>query len=304
MKSIINKLVSKFYASSQLFLSGALLFGVFQIPFLPSASLTTPIVSEEKVVSIEETPVQLALVDEFLGKEVKKDVANSIIEKKIDFISSRPAYPASLAVIQRHENIIRKEARDNGVPEDVAIGVGLLENGGSETAKSPAGALGVFQLMPGTARNLGLTVNKKVDERKNPQKNIEAGMKYLRANFERFGDWGLATWAYHAGEGNVAKALKLYAKANHGITLPGVGDSAKLRAYVEKYDITIHKLLSSGAVKPLTKKLNDDSAGYPYKVIATAELFKSAKGERTSKDSKPKASVIPGLILEKTLKKI
>jgi soluble lytic murein transglycosylase-like protein len=212
----------------------------------------------------------------------------------MDFVSTRKAFPASLAVIKKHEKTIREKALQNGVPVDVAIGVGLLENGGSETAKSPAGALGVFQLMPGTARALGLTVTSKVDERKNPEKNIEAGMKYLRSNYDRFGDWGLATWAYHAGEGNVTKALQMYAKANHGITLPGVGSPAKHRAYVEKYDIDINKLLSSQAVKPLTKKLNDDSAGYPYKVIATAKLFK---------ESKSKTGVNPGEVVKSNEKR-
>ena len=192
-------------------------------------------------------------------------------------MESRKAYPASLAVIQKHEETIKRKAAENGVPEEVAIGVGLLENGGSDTAVSSAGALGVFQLMPGTARSLGLTVNKKVDERKIPEKNIAAGMKYLKGNFERFGDWGLATWAYHAGEGNVSKAIKIYAKAKDNITLAGVKDPKAMRDYVEKHDITVHKLLSDPSVKKFTQKLKDDSQGYPYKVVATAALFREAK---------------------------
>jgi hypothetical protein len=169
------------------------------------------------------------------------------------------------------------------VPEDVAIGIGLLENGGSDTAKSPAGALGVFQLMPGTARNLGLEVNGKVDERRNPEKNIDAGMKYLAMNYERFGDWGLSTWAYHAGEGNVSKALKIYAKANHNINLPGIENFRAQRSYVEEHHITIHKLLSDPSVQKFTRKLNDDSSGYAYKVVATAKLFKEAKTKTSAK---------------------
>ena len=280
MKNIVNKITARFYTSSQLFLSGALLFGVIQIPFSPEAMLnkTSTVKVTEKAEAVSEVlvekPVELFLAEEFLGKEVKKDVANSIVEKKMAFVSSRPAYPASLAVIKKHENTIRKEARENGVPEDVAIGVGLLENGGSETAKSPAGALGVFQLIPA--------------------KNIEAGMVYLKTNYERFGDWGLATWAYHAGEGNVSKALKLYAKANHGVTLAGIKEPKQMRDYVKKYGVTVHKLLSNSAVKNFTKKLNDDSAGYPYKVMATAKLFKEAK----------KGILTPGLISETQEKKI
>jgi hypothetical protein len=102
-------------------------------------------------------------------------------------------------------------------------------------------------------------------------------MRYLRSNFDRFGDWGLATWAYHAGEGNVSKALKIYAKANHGVDLAGVKNASQTREYVEQHGITVHKLLSDPAVKQFTKKLNDDSSGYPYKVVATATLFKEAK---------------------------
>src|SRR5690606_5334439 len=113
--------------------------------------------------------------------------------------------------------------------------------------------LGVFQLMPGTARSLGLQVSKKIDERKNPAKNIDGGVRYLRSNFERFGNWGLATWAYHAGEGNVSKAIKIYAKANHKIDLEGLKNPKEMKSYVEKHDITIHKLLSDPAVKQMTK---------------------------------------------------
>ena len=248
---------------------------VSQSQSILSRSLAPASVEAGEVVSNRQAA--LALTELFFGDEAKLKSTHETVDQKMNFVSTRKAYPASLAVIQKHEDTIRAAAKKYGVPEDVAIGVGLLENGGSETAKSPAGALGVFQLMPGTARSLGLTVNGKIDERRNPAKNIDAGMRYLALNYYRFGDWGLATWAYHAGEGNVSKAVKLYAKANHGINLPGIGNPQPTREYIAKNDITIHKLLSSPAVKTLTKKLNDDSAGYPYKVIATATLFKEAR---------------------------
>lgn len=254
---------------------GALILIVSQIPAVPSLPSTENSILPIKTAHVMAGQVEtgIALVDEFFGS-VPTHESKPIVDDQIAFVSSRKAYPASLKVIEKHADTIKSIAREKGVPEDVAIGVSLLENGGSETARSNAGAVGVFQLMPGTARSLGLTVNGRADERLNPNKNIEAGITYLAMNFNRFGDWGLATWAYHAGEGNVAKALKLYAKANHGISLPGVGNSKVLRNYVEKYGITIHELLSDPAVKTLTRKLNDDSAGYPYKVIATATLFK------------------------------
>ena len=293
MKKIVSSFVNMLPHSRNIFLSGALVFGLIQMPFSSVLSPTTKAVSDkasELSVIPHAEAAEISLGEVFFGKAKLASAETNVIEQKMEFVSTRKAYPASLAVIKKHEKTIREKARVHGVPADVAIGVGLLENGGSETAKSPAGALGVFQLMPGTARALGLKVTAKVDERRVPEKNIDAGMRYLRSNYDRFGDWGLATWAYHAGEGNVSKALQLYAKANHGISLPGVKEPAKLRAYVEKYDVDINKLLSSQAVKPLTKKLNDDSAGYPYKVIATAKLFKEAKN---------KTSVNPGSIVER-----
>lgn len=236
---------------------------------------------EKELVSVSVTQVSAAeispLAPVFLGIETPLDETHAIVGKQKEFVSTRKAYSASLAVITKHEETIRKYARLHGVPEDLALGIGLLENGGSETAVSSAGALGVFQLMPGTARNLGLTVNKSIDERRDPEKNIDAGIRYLKKNYDRFGDWGLSAWAYHAGEGNVVKALKAYARANHEITLPGVKNFRAHREYVAEYEITIHKLLSDPSVQAITQKLNDDSSGYPYKVIATSKLFQESK---------------------------
>jgi soluble lytic murein transglycosylase-like protein len=286
MNHKLTKLAAPIYKIGSFALSGALVFGLFQFPVTSDLNKNSSLEqavkqSFEAIAESLSTPhaeaAEISLGSIFFGKTALAATEDELIAKKMDFVSTRKAFPASLAVIKKHEKTIREKARANGVPEDVAIGVGLLENGGSETAKSPAGALGVFQLMPGTARALGLTVNKTVDERRDPVKNIDAGMRYLKSNYDRFGDWGLATWAYHAGEGNVSKALQMYAKANSGVSLPGVKEPAKLKEYVLKNKITIDKLLTSAAVKPLTKKLNDDSAGYPYKVIATANLFKAAK---------------------------
>jgi len=271
----IRTSADKLYQFASIMIPGAFIFGVFQFPLkVPIAIPVTATVTAGEIVSEREA---LELAEAFFGLDADAKETRKAIDKQITFVSSRKAYSASLSVVQKHEATIKREAAQKNVPEDVALGVALLENGGSDTAVSSAGALGVFQLMPGTARSLGLTVNKKSDERRNPSANIEAGVRYLRSNFDRFGDWGLATWAYHAGEGNVSKALKIYAKANHNVNLAGVKKPGEIRAFVEKYGITIHKLLSDPSVKQFTRKLNDDSSGYPYKVIATATLFKEAK---------------------------
>lgn len=277
MNKFISKLAIRFYNHKNLYISAPLLLGLFHLPFI--SFFAAPIHNIQPQAQVAEASVvkagkQSMLVDAFLGPDSQE--SQGILAQNMAYVSSRGAYPASLAVIKRHEATIRATAQRYGVPEDVAIGVGLLENGGSETAKSPAGALGVFQLMPSTARSLGLAVNKKADERVDPEKNIDAGVRYLALNYYRFGDWGMATWAYHAGEGNVAKAVQIYAKAHDGINLPGVQDPIAIRNYIGEKNLTIHKLLSDDTVKQFTSKLHDDSDGYPYKVMATATLFRQS----------------------------
>jgi soluble lytic murein transglycosylase-like protein len=275
----IHKYIERLYSALPVILSSAIVFGLFNIPLTTQIRTTNLAqnaglsVGQVQRAEAYESPIK----EVFFGVEAVNTLTANTIDKQMAFVASRKAYSASLAVIQKHEITIKEKAKKYGVPEDVALGVGLLENGGSETAKSPAGALGVFQLMPGTARSLGLTVNAKIDERRDPEKNIDAGVRYLALNYYRFGDWGLATWAYHAGEGNVAKAVQMYAKANHKLSLPGVKDPNAMRKYIDKYGITIHELLSDASVKTFTQKLKDDSSGYPYKVVATATLFKRAQ---------------------------
>lgn len=248
------------------------------IAVLTATFLTSPLQLASPLQSAPAVAAPLPLSQIFFGPTALNADAEALIAHEINFVETRPAYAASLAVVEDNADTIKAAADKYGVPRDVAIGVALLENGGSETAKSPAGALGVFQLMPSTARTLGLVVNRKVDERKDPAKNIDAGVRYLKQNYDRFGDWGLATWAYHAGEGNVAKALRIYAENNDGIALPGVNQASVLAAYVDQANLTIHDLLSDPSVETFTARLHDDSAKYPYKVIATATLFHQAVG--------------------------
>ena len=200
---------------------------------------------------------------------------NSTLDGQVRFISTRPAFSPSLKVVQKHEDTIRRQARAKGVPEDVAIGIAFLENGGSETAVSVAGAAGMYQFMPSTARSYNLVVSRYQDDRLNPEKATEAAMNYLQNNYKLLGDWGLAIWSYHAGAGNVCKAVKIYA-GSYGSSAPDC--NSYIADYVVRNGITIDKLLTNASVKSqLTDKLSDDSAGYPYKVMTTAYLFDLAK---------------------------
>lgn len=84
----------------------------------------------------------------------------------------------------------------------------VIESKLKSTAVSWAGAVGPWQFMPQTARDLGLVVNRKVDERTHYIKSTHAAAKYLRDLYSEFGDWLLVIAAYNGGPGNVYSAIK------------------------------------------------------------------------------------------------
>lgn len=90
------------------------------------------------------------------------------------------------------------QAERYGIPRQMALNLAGQESGYNQSAVSPKGAIGFTQLMPGTARELGVDPN-------DPYQNIEGGMRYLRQQYDRFGDWSLAAAAYNAGPGAVQK---------------------------------------------------------------------------------------------------
>jgi hypothetical protein len=80
-----------------------------------------------------------------------------------------------------------------GVPINLIAATMNAESGGNPNARSPVGAIGLMQLMPGTARGLGAA------DPTDPEQNIDAGVKYMAQLHDQFGDWGKVTQAYNAG---------------------------------------------------------------------------------------------------------
>lgn len=91
-----------------------------------------------------------------------------------------------------------EEAQRQGVDPSLVLKVIQAESGGQASAVSPKGARGPMQLMPGTARDLGVDIN-------DPMDNIRGGIRYLKQQLKTFGAPDLALAAYNAGPGNVQK---------------------------------------------------------------------------------------------------
>ncbi|KAA0921050.1 lytic transglycosylase domain-containing protein [Aquicoccus porphyridii] len=92
----------------------------------------------------------------------------------------------------------RDAARRHGVPEDLFLRLVQQESGWKVKALSHKGAIGLAQLMPGTARALRVNPH-------DPYENLDGGARYLMAQYREFGSWRLALAAYNAGPEAVKK---------------------------------------------------------------------------------------------------
>jgi membrane-bound lytic murein transglycosylase D len=138
----------------------------------------------------------------------------------------RPVPGAAAALMPRLQEAFTAE----GVPPELAW-IAEAESSLNPAARSPAGAAGLFQLMPGTARALGLGTFLP-DDRRDPEKSARACARYLRSLYLRFGSWPLALAAYNAGEGRVGREL-----ASRGaVDFAGVASAlpSETRMYVPK----------------------------------------------------------------------
>ena len=89
-------------------------------------------------------------------------------------------------------------ADKHAIPPNLFLALIKAESGFHAKAISPKGAIGLTQLMPATAKSLGVDPN-------DPEQNLAGGARYLRQQYERFGSWPLALAAYNAGPTRVAR---------------------------------------------------------------------------------------------------
>jgi hypothetical protein len=174
----------------------------------------------------EATPLQLADVRERLDREL-------LINANLD--------ATTLLIIKRANRvfpIIEPILAKYGVPDDFKY-LAVIESG-LVNAVSPAGARGIWQFMPETAKEKGMEVNEVVDERYHLEKSTEAACKYLLEAKAKFGSWTLAAASYNGGMAGVNKQITMQ--------------------QVETY----YDLL-----------LNDETSRYVFRILALKEIMKN-----------------------------
>ena len=142
----------------------------------------------------EIVPLQIADVQERLDKEL---TINRNLHASTELVIKRA---------NRYFPIIEPILKQHGVPDDfkyLAVIESKLEN-----AVSPAGARGIWQFMPATAKEYGMEVNAFVDERYHLGKSTQAACKYLLEAKEKFGSWTLAAADYNGGMSGITRQIE------------------------------------------------------------------------------------------------
>lgn len=155
-------------------------------------------------------------------------------------------------------NMIDGILTEHGLPTELKY-LAVIESELKPAAVSWAGAVGPWQLMPGTARVLGLKVSRKVDERVNYYKSTHAAAKYLKDLYNEFGDWLLVIAAYNGGPGNVYSAIRKSGSRNFWnlqYYLP-----AESRTHVKKFIGTHYIFEGQGGLTTLTKQEATEQLG-------------------------------------------
>lgn len=178
------------------------------------------------------------------------DFCGEVVPMERDFVSFRlmdvikrnlryQGYlPALRLKAEQYFPIIEPILQQYQVPLDFKY-LPIVESGLSN-ATSPVGAQGVWQIMPGTAAELGLTVSAGYDERNHLIKATHAACKLIRLLHDQLNSWTLAAAAYNAGSGNISKNIKRQGSSDY------------------------YQLM-----------LNNETAQYIYKIIAIKQLFES-----------------------------
>ena len=149
----------------------------------------------------EAVPLQIADVQERLDREL-------LVNKHLN--------ASTLLILKRARrafSVIEPILKKNGIPDDFKY-VAVIESG-LVNAVSPAGAKGVWQFMPETAKEIGLEVNENVDERYHLEKATEAACAYFLKAKERFGNWTLVAASYNAGGSGIKKQMDLQKVTNY-----------------------------------------------------------------------------------------
>lgn len=127
----------------------------------------------------------------------------------------RDAFQDQMRRRGRYRSMILDKLAARGLPEDL-IYLAWIESGFLPSVESHAGAVGLWQFMPETARWMGLRVDDEVDERRDPVRSTDAAVEFLDRLHRHYGSWHLAMAAYNGGPTRVTRIVRHHGDGSWG----------------------------------------------------------------------------------------
>ena len=145
---------------------------------------------------------------DFCGEEVPLDIpeVKERAEREFYLLLQQPGQIILyLKRAGRYFPMFERIFKEKKVPDDLKF-LSVAESA-LFMARSPKGAVGLWQFMPATGREMGLQVDDYVDERRDPEKSTYAAIKYLSYGYKNYKSWTLAAAGYNMGHGGVKKNM-------------------------------------------------------------------------------------------------
>ncbi|MDF3054966.1 MAG: rane-bound lytic murein transglycosylase [Gammaproteobacteria bacterium] len=207
---------------------GSVLFGCLLVSCNASSATQLPLANQESNprYTFPHNHTHASLWQDMSNRYALKDMANrnaeqrAEVQKQIKILQKNPqALYKKLKDAEPYISYIYHETQKRRLPAELAL-LPVVESGFNPHAKSHAGALGLWQIMPSTGTHLGLVDVKDYDSRKDVIASTDAALTYLaklRQSFQN--DWFIALAAYNWGPGNMKKTIKQgvkwYKRANY-----------------------------------------------------------------------------------------
>ena len=173
-----------------------------------SALVFTTTKTKVDAISHKGTPLYFPASANFCGENAPLEITDVRERFDRELLVNANLHSSTLLILKRANRafpIIEPILKRNNIPDDfkyLAVIESALIN-----ATSPAGAKGIWQFMPETAREKGMEVSEFVDERYHLEKSTEAACKYLQSAKNKFGSWTLAAASYNGGMLGIQKQI-------------------------------------------------------------------------------------------------
>jgi membrane-bound lytic murein transglycosylase D len=173
------------------------------------SALLTKLKNSVRLAAVHDGPVEISHRSVAAHKAVAMIPLNRHATHFVDsFLKKEAGFLQNMKTTRQvYFRTIEKLLVQQGLPPQLRY-LAIVESKLQPTAESPAGARGLWQLMPSTAQELGLTINGETDERLHTYRSTAAAAQYLRKLYADFGDWLLVVAAYNSGPGPVYAAIK------------------------------------------------------------------------------------------------